>query len=47
MLLVTDRLLAHSDFKGLKAGKTVVEAIKRAKERLLANRPSAHLQFFG
>jgi len=35
-LLVVGLLLAHSDSKVVKAGKTVVNAIERAKERLVA-----------
>ena len=40
-LLVVDRLLAHSDPKVVKAGETVVKAVKRAEERLVATRPPA------
>jgi hypothetical protein len=39
-LLVTDRLLAHSDPKVVKAGETVVKAVRRAEERLIATRPN-------
>ena len=38
-LLVVDRLLAHSDPKVAKAGETVLKAIKRVEERLIATRP--------
>ena len=37
-LLVTDRLLAHSDPKVVKAGETVVKAVRRAEERLTSTR---------
>ena len=37
-LLVTDRLLAHPDPKVVKAGETVVKAVRRAEERLSASR---------
>ena len=37
-LLVCDRLLAHSDPKVVRAGETVVRAITRATERLVATR---------
>ncbi len=46
-LLVADLLLAHSDPKVAKAGKTVVNAIERAKERLVATRPPAQRRLFG
>lgn len=46
-LLVVDRLLAHSDPKVVKAGETVVKAIKRAEERLVATRLPAQGQIFG
>lgn len=46
-LLVVDRLLAHSDPKVVKAGETVVKAIKRAEERLVATRPPAQERAFG
>ena len=46
-LLVVDRLLAHSDPKVVKAGETVVKAIKRAEERLVATRPPAQGRFLG
>lgn len=46
-LLVVDRLLAHSDPKVVKAGETVVKAIKRAEERLGATRLPAQERFFG
>ena len=39
-LLVTDRLLAHADPKVVKAGETVVKAVRRAEERLAATRPN-------
>lgn len=45
--LVVDRLLAHSDPNVVKAGKTVVEAIKRAEERLVATRPPTKQRLFG
>jgi hypothetical protein len=37
-LLVTDRLLAHPDPKVVKAGETVVKAVRRAEERLVSTR---------
>lgn len=37
-LLVVDRLLAHSDPKVAKAGETVLKAIGRVEERLVATR---------
>jgi hypothetical protein len=37
-LLVTDRLLAHSDPKVVRAGETVVKAVRRAEERLAATK---------
>jgi len=37
-LLVTDRLLAHSDPKVVRAGETVVKAVRRAEERLVSTR---------
>ncbi|HYZ63802.1 MAG TPA: hypothetical protein VE650_15250 [Acetobacteraceae bacterium] len=37
-LLVTDRLLAHSDPKVVRAGETVVKAVRRAEERLIETR---------
>ena len=37
-LLVTDRLLKHADPKVVKAGETVVKAVRRAEERLVATR---------
>ena len=37
-LLVVDRLLAHSDPKVAKAGETVLKAIGRVEERLIATR---------
>ncbi len=46
-LLVVDRLLAHSDPKVVKAGETVVKAIKRVEERLVATRPPAQERRFG
>jgi len=46
-LLVADRLLAHTDSKVVKAGETVVKAIKRAEERLGATRPPAQERRFG
>jgi len=46
-LIVVDRLLAHSDPKVVKAGETVVKAIKRAEERLIATRPATKQRFFG
>lgn len=39
-LLVTDRLLAHSDPKVVRAGETVMKAVRRAEERLNATRPT-------
>ena len=38
-LLVTDRLLAHADPKVVRAGETVMKAVRRAEERLNATRP--------
>ena len=38
-LLVVDGLLAHSDPKVAKAGQTVLKAIRRVEERLIATRP--------
>jgi len=46
-LLVADRLLAHADPKVVRAGETVVKAIKRAEERLVATRPPAHGRLLG
>jgi len=40
-LLVVDRLLAHSDPKVAKAGETVLKAIGRVEERLVATRSPA------
>ncbi len=40
-MLVSDRLLAHSDPKVVRAGETVVRAITRATERLAATRSPA------
>jgi hypothetical protein len=37
-LLVVDRLLAHPDPKVAKAGETVLKAIGRVEERLVATR---------
>lgn len=37
-LIVVDRLLAHADPKVVKAGETMVKAIKRVEERLVATR---------
>ena len=37
-LLVTDRLLAHSDPKVVRAGETIVKAVRRAEERLAATK---------
>lgn len=45
--LVVDRLLAHSDPNVVKAGKTVMEAIKRAEGRLVATRPPTKQRLFG
>ena len=39
-LLVVDRLLAHPDPKVVKAGETVVKAVRRAEARLLETRSS-------
>ena len=39
-LLVSDRLIAHSDPKVVRAGETIVRAITRATERLAATRAS-------
>ena len=46
-LLVVDRLLAHSDPKVAKAGETVMKAIGRVEERLVATRPRARDKLFG
>ncbi len=46
-LLVVDRLLAHSDPNVAKTGKTVVEAIKRVEERLVATRLPSKQRLFG
>ncbi len=46
-LLVADRLASHSDPKVVKAGRTVVEAIRRVEERLIATRPPAKQRLFG
>ena len=40
-LLVSDRLLAHSDPKVVRAGETIVRAITRASERLVETRAAA------
>lgn len=45
--LVVDRLLAHSDPKVVKAGQTVVKAIERAEQRLVATRLPAQKQLLG
>ena len=37
-LLVTDRLLSHSDPKVVKAGETVVKSVRRAEQRLVETR---------
>jgi len=37
-LLVTDRLLSHSDPKIVRAGETIVKAVRRAEERLAATK---------
>ena len=37
-LLVSDRLIAHSDPKVVRAGETVVKAVRRAEERLAATK---------
>jgi hypothetical protein len=42
-LLVSDRLLAHSDPKVVRAGETVVRAITRVAERLAATRAPASI----
>ena len=39
-LLVVDRLLGHPDPKVVKAGETVVKAVRRAEARLLETRSS-------
>lgn len=46
-LLVADRLLAHSDPKVVRAGETVVKAINRAEERLVATRAPTKERLFG
>jgi hypothetical protein len=46
-LLVTDRLLAHSDPQVVKAGQTVARAIKRVEERLDETRPPAQQRPLG
>ncbi len=38
-MLVTDRLIAHSDPKVVRAGETIIMAVKRATERLAQTRP--------
>jgi hypothetical protein len=37
-LLVSDRLVSHSDPKVVRAGETVVKAVRRAEERLAATK---------
>jgi hypothetical protein len=37
-LLVSDRLLSHSDPKVVRAGETIVKAVRRAEERLAATK---------
>ncbi len=37
-LLVTDRLLNHSDPKIVRAGETIVKSVRRAEARLLETR---------
>ncbi len=39
-LLVADRLLAHSDPVGVRAGETVVKAVRRAEARLTETKGS-------
>lgn len=39
-LLVTDRLLSHSDPKIVRAGEIIVKAVRRAEARLLETRQS-------
>jgi len=46
-LLVVDLLLAHPDPKVVKAGETVVKAVMRAEERLVATRPPSKQRLFG
>ncbi len=46
-LIVIDRLLEHADPKVVKAGETVMKAIRRAEERLVATRPTAQERPFG
>lgn len=37
-LLVTDRLLTHPDPKVVRAGETVIKAVRRVEEKLIATR---------
>lgn len=46
-LLVADRLLAHADPKVVRAGETVVKAVKRVEERLVATRSSTNERRLG
>ena len=46
-LLVVDGLLAHSDPKVAKAGATVLKAVRRVEERLIATRPPAQDKLVG
>ncbi len=46
-LLVVDRLLAYPDPKVVKAGETVLKAITRAEERLVATRLPTAQRLFG
>ena len=46
-LLVVDLLLAHPDPKVVKAGETVVNAVMRAEERLVATRLPSKQRLFG
>ena len=45
-LLVVDRLLEHSDPKVARAGATVLKAIERVEQRLVAMRASAQERAF-
>ncbi len=46
VLLPVDQLLAHSDPKVVKTGQTVLMAIKRAKEQLVAMRARTGTSFW-
>ncbi len=38
-MLISDRLITHSDPKVVRAGETIISAIQRATERLAETRP--------